>query len=69
MENRRSKFERRSGKDRRKRLSLSNFFYSGPEKRYSKDRRSPIERRHGWVKINKWSSVDSSDLKISKYLQ
>jgi hypothetical protein len=32
------------------------------------DRRFQEERRDGWVRINKWSSVNLHVLKISKFL-
>ena len=64
----RSMADRRSGKDRRKILSLRRFRYKGSERRAPRDRRSKIERRDGWVKIGKWSSVKLQDLKIAKYL-
>jgi hypothetical protein len=60
--------ERRCGIERRSRLSPKKFWYKGPEKRLRKDRRLHEERRSGWVRINKWSSVYLSDLKIAKYL-
>jgi hypothetical protein len=65
----RSYADRRSGKDRRKRLNLSRFFYRGSERRGQQERRSRVERRAGWVMISKWSSVFLRDLKISKYLK
>ena len=62
--------ERRAGKDRRRIFSLHRFFYKGSEKRKAvQDRRLQEERRDGWVRISKWSSVKLHDLKISKYLQ
>ncbi len=61
--------ERRSGKERRRVFSLHRFFYKGRERRAIQDRRSHEERRDGWVRINRWSSVNLHDLKISKYLQ
>jgi len=62
--------ERRSGEDRRKIFGIRRFFYKGPERRKAQqDRRSKGERRDGWVRINKWSSVNLYDLKISKYLK
>jgi len=64
----RSFSDRRSGKDRRRFLSLRRLRYKGPERRALRDRRSKIERRDGWVKIGKWSSVEMQDLKIAKYL-
>jgi len=61
--------ERRTGKDRRRVFSLHRFFYKGHERRMSfHDRRAHEERRDGWVRISKWSSVNLHDLKISKYL-
>ena len=60
--------DRRSGKDRRRNISLHRFFYKGPEKRVMQGRRSQEERRNGWVRIDKWSSVYLPDLKIAKYL-
>ena len=57
--------ERRTGKDRRKIFGLHRLFYKGPEKRKAlEDRRSQKERRDGWVRISKWSSVNLRDLKI-----
>ena len=65
----RASSERRSGKDRRKIVSLHRFFYKGPERRNTiYDRRSQEERRDGWVRISKWSSVEMQSLKIAKYV-
>ena len=62
--------ERRNGKDRRKILKLHRFFFKGSERRRTQqDRRSQGERRDGWVRINKWSSANLPNLKISKFLQ
>jgi hypothetical protein len=61
--------ERRTGKDRRRVFSLHHFFYKRSERRKAlHDRRAQEERRDGWVRISKWSSVNLHDLKISKYL-
>ena len=61
--------ERRTGKDRRKIFSLHRFFYQGAERRnVLYDRRSKQERRDGWVRISKWSSVEIQGLKIAKYI-
>jgi len=61
--------ERRTGNDRRRIFSLHRFFYKGPERRNALyDRRSQEERRDGWVRISKWSSVEVQGLKIAKYL-
>jgi hypothetical protein len=32
------------------------------------DRRSQQERRDGWVRISKWSSVEMQSLKIARYI-
>jgi hypothetical protein len=69
METTRSKIERRSGKDRRRKINLNRLFYHGQEKRSLKARRLKIERRDGWVRLGKWSSVYLWDLKISKFLK
>ena len=61
-------FDRRSGKDRRRSISLHHFFYRGSERRVMQDRRSQEERRYGWVRVDKWSSVHLPDLKIAKFL-
>ena len=62
--------ERRTGKDRRNIFGLHHFFYKGPERREAlQERRSQEERRHGWVRAQKWSSVNLQDLKIYKYLK
>lgn len=59
----------RSGKDRRRIISLKRFFYKGRERWQAiNDRRSLAERRDGWVRIDRWSSVHLADLKITKYL-
>jgi hypothetical protein len=61
--------ERRAGKDRRRIFSLHRFFYKGSERRkVPQDRRLLEERRDGWVRISKWSSVNLQDLKIAKYV-
>lgn len=60
----------RSGKDRRRIISLRRFLYKGPERRNNiNDRRSQEERRSGWVRIDKWSSAYLPGLKIAKYLR
>ena len=65
----RNSFDSRSGKDRRRIVSLQKILYKGLERRMSiKDRRAQEERRNDWVRINRWSSVHLQDLKIAKYL-
>ena len=61
--------ERRSGSDRRRLISIRRLFYNGTERRDTKDRRSRIERRDGWVRVGKWSSVEIQGLKIAKYIR
>ena len=60
--------ERRSGKNRRRIFSLHRFFYNGPDRRILQNRRLQEERRNGWVRVSKWSSVNLQDLKIAKYV-
>ena len=62
--------ERRTGKDRRRFFNIRRFFHNGPERRKaSHDRRMQKERREGWIRISKWSSVNRDELIISKYLK
>jgi hypothetical protein len=61
--------EKRSGKDRRRIFNHGRFFFRRPDKKNLKERRLQAERRAGWVRINKWSSVYLWDLKISKLLK
>ena len=68
QETNRAASERRSGKDRRRFFNLHRFLYNRPERRVFQNRRSQCERRAGWVRINKWSSVNLQDLKIAKYV-
>jgi hypothetical protein len=66
----RNRFDSRSGRDRRRIISLGRFLYKGPDRRRNlNDRRSQEERREGWVRIDKWSSAYLPDLKISRYLR
>ena len=65
----RNRFDSRSGKDRRRIISLQKALYKGPERRMAiEDRRSQEERRNDWVRIDRWSSVHLPDLKIARYL-
>ena len=61
--------ERRSGKDRRRIIQIKRFFFKGNDRRSVTDRRSKKERRAGWIRITKWSSVPLSKLKIAKFLK
>jgi len=65
----RSSLDRRSGDDRRKFPILKRLFAADPHHRETTDRRSPNERREGWVRMTKWSSMNLSKLKISKFLK
>jgi hypothetical protein len=49
--------DRRSGEDRRQAYDIDYFEEGGTERRKGKDRRLPIERRKGCVKVSRWSSV------------
>lgn len=66
----RSRFDSRSGKDRRRFASFNRLLFKGPERRkITNDRRSQEERRREWVRIGKWSSAHLPSLKIAKYLR
>ena len=70
-QNDRSAADRRSGKDRRRKINLSRFTLKGakePNRRSPGERRAGLERRSGWVRIGRWASVQLDRLKISKYL-
>ena len=49
--------DRRSMKDRRRAHHLEYFLNGGPEKRRGKGRRSKVERRTDWIRVNHWYSV------------
>ena len=66
---RRSLYDRRSINDRRKTINIHGIFYSERERRGMEDRKSHPEKRKGWVRISKWSSVYLWDLKIAKFLK
>ena len=63
------RIDRRSLKDRRKPYHFSRLTYRGVERRRDQKRRSQGERRAGWVRVSKWSSVYLKDLKIGKFLK
>lgn len=65
----RSSIDRRSGNDRRKFPLLKKLFAADPHHRRNTDRRSADERRSGWVRTTKWSSMNLLELKISKFLK
>lgn len=64
----RSSQDRRSGKDRRRLISLQTWFYKDDNRRQHSRRGNQPERRDGWVKLDRWSSVRLADLKIAKFL-
>jgi hypothetical protein len=55
--------DRRSGEDRRKVYDLDYFSNGGVERRTWRERRSYVERRLGWLRVNKWVSVSVKDLR------
>jgi hypothetical protein len=61
--------ERRSWEDRRAVFSKGRFLQRRIMKKNFKERRSQAERRVGWVRVNKWSSVYLWNLKIAKFLR
>lgn len=65
---RRSMQDRRSGKDRRRFSAVKQLFRGAPRQRAPVERRQRAERRSGWVRLTKWSSVYLKRLKISKFL-
>jgi len=69
MERRKSIFDRRSGDDRRKLYALGRFLKGGVEKRNGEERRARSEKRKGWVRVDKWSSVHLEGLKLSRFLK
>ena len=68
-ENKSSIIERRSGKDRRRIFNHGHFFFGRVPRKNPLEQRSQAERRAGWIRVNKWSSVYLSDLKIAKFLK
>ncbi len=53
----RTLLDRRGDRDRRQAYSLDYFLNGGTERRTYGDRRVSEERRAGWVRVSKWSSV------------
>ena len=62
----REAIDRRSAVDRRNAYDLDYFQNGGIERRKVKDRRSQAERRDGWIRISKWTSVNKQGLKLEK---
>jgi len=59
----RTYIDRRSVEDRRCVYDLDYFLSGGEErrKRGRRDRRSPVERRKGWIRYNSWYSLYTSE--------
>ena len=53
--------DRRSGEERREIYNADYFENDGIERRICKDRRLPRERRKGYIRVSKWSSVGLED--------
>ncbi|RJQ65185.1 MAG: hypothetical protein C4519_28655 [Desulfobacteraceae bacterium] len=64
----RSLQDRRSGKDRRRFPRLKQLFTKDPHQRDPLERRQQPERREGWIRLTRWSSVFLKRLKIAKFL-
>ena len=52
----RSPFERRTGRDCRQKPSTAYFKNGGLERRTGKERRQQAERRDRWMRVGKWRS-------------
>lgn len=65
----RSAQDRRSGKDRRHLAKLKQLIDTGNPPRSPRDRRTIPERRSGWVRLTRWSSVYLDNLKLAKWLK
>jgi len=63
----RSGIDRRSGVDRRCNHELAEKYFadSRTDPRKGLEKRSEVERRAGWVRINKWKSAEASKLATS----
>jgi len=64
-ENRKTGLDRRSDEDRRSIYSLDYFAQGGLERRIKKERRKLTERRKGWIRASKWTSVSTDITKKS----
>ena len=49
--------DRRSGEDRREAYDLDYFRDGGTERREQNERRQPLERRDGCIRVSEWSSI------------
>ena len=57
LNKRHSRIDRRCGHDRRRVHNLDYFLKGGIERRTWKERRSNLERRRGWLRVEDWYSV------------
>ena len=65
-ERRASVIDRRSGEDRRMGRDVHRLPTMGIERRDTRERRSQVERRVGWMRVSEWFSVCLGDSKITK---
>ena len=49
--------DRRCGEDRREAYDLDYFRDGGTERRQQDERRQPLERREGCIRVSEWSSI------------
>ena len=54
--------DRRSGDDRREAYDLDYFREGGAERRAQNERRQPLERREGCIRVSEWSSICPVDV-------
>ena len=52
--------DRRGGENRRIAYNPDHFLKGGVERRKWNERRSPDERRMGWLRVSDWSSIPIS---------
>ena len=69
IRSRRSGYDRRSGTDRRRLYRLKRLLKGGTDRRCGTERRFKYELRQGWIRVDKWSSVELEKLKIAKFLK
>jgi hypothetical protein len=64
----RSGIDRRSGEDRRCNHKLAEKYFADnrTDPRHGLERRSEVERRSRWIKINQWKSAEGSKLGTSR---
>jgi hypothetical protein len=66
---RRSMQDRRSVKDRRRLVVFKHLFLKTKDRGDDRERRRALERRWGWVRLSRWSSVYLASLKLAKFLK